>query len=55
MDQWLPGVGAEESQRGLRKLGVMDVHYLDHANGFPGVYVKTYQAIHFEYVRFIVY
>ena len=50
MDLLLPGGKGGKNHNGLRKLGVMDVYYLNFANGFLGIYVKSYQAVTFEYV-----
>ena len=40
----------EGLKRGMRKLGVMDIHYFDHGNiftnNFINTYVKRYQIVH---------
>lgn len=43
---WISGcleVGEGKITKGSKETWAMDVRYLDHANGFLGVYVKTCQ------------
>ena len=51
----LPGEGiAGRNYKGIYKETLGDGKYYE--NGFMGcTYVKTYQTVHFKYVKFIVY